>query len=235
MNRAVRRLSVACLLLFVALLANVNFLQVLEAKSLRNNPHNSRVLLRTYSRPRGQIVVGGAAIANSVQTQDRLKYQRVYVQGPSTRRHRLLLADLGRRPASSGPRTASCPARTTGCSSGGCRTCSPGARPGGSVVLTIDPAARRPPTTGSRDRPARSWRSTRDRHDPRAGHRPSYDPNQLTSHDTAKVAAGLEGAERPAGAPAPRPGAVRDLPARLDVQGGHLGRRAEHRRSRRTR
>ena len=66
MNRAVRRVSVACLLLFLALLANANILQVVDAKSLRNNPHNSRVLLRDYSRPRGQIVVGGSAVAESV-------------------------------------------------------------------------------------------------------------------------------------------------------------------------
>jgi peptidoglycan glycosyltransferase len=190
-NRAVRRLSVACLLLFFALIANANILQVLDAKSLRNNPHNSRVLLRTYSRPRGQIVVGGAAIANSVKTQDRLKYQRVYVQGPEyapiTGYYSLSQGNTGIERAEDGVLSGEDDRLfvrrlqdiLTGRSIRG-----------GSVVLTIDPAAQDAAYNGLKGQAGAVVAL-----DPRSGKilalatSPSYDPSRLTSHDTAKVAA----------------------------------------------
>ena len=191
MNRAVRRLSVACLLLFFALLANANVLQVLDAKSLRNNPHNSRVLLRTYSRPRGQIVVGGAAIAKSVPTQDRLKYQRVYVQGPEyapiTGYYSLTEAATGIERAEDGVLSGEDDRlfvrRLQDLLSGRSTR-------GGSVVLTINPAAQDAAYSGLKGQAGAVVAI-----DPRTGKilalatSPSYDPSQLTSHDTAKVAA----------------------------------------------
>jgi peptidoglycan glycosyltransferase len=40
------------------------------------------VLLNEYARKRGQISAGGQVLANSVETGDRLRYQRVYADGP---------------------------------------------------------------------------------------------------------------------------------------------------------
>jgi peptidoglycan glycosyltransferase len=47
----------ACLLLFGLLILNVNWVQVVKADDYRDDPRNSRVLLRTYERERGPIAV----------------------------------------------------------------------------------------------------------------------------------------------------------------------------------
>jgi peptidoglycan glycosyltransferase len=82
MNRPIRRVAVALALLFLALVVNLNVVQVVKGGSYRNDERNQRVLLNEYSTPRGQIVVGGTAIAESKATKDELKYLRVYPQGP---------------------------------------------------------------------------------------------------------------------------------------------------------
>jgi peptidoglycan glycosyltransferase len=85
MNRPVRRVAVACLVLFGLLLLQVNWVQVVKAKDYRNDSRNRRVLLRTYDRERGPIVIGTGkdrqAIARSVPTKDSLKYLRTYPGG----------------------------------------------------------------------------------------------------------------------------------------------------------
>jgi peptidoglycan glycosyltransferase len=83
LNKPLRQVAVAALLMFVALLVNSNIVQVGEASSLRSNPHNVRVLYDEYSHKRGPIVVGGTAVAKSVPTNDSLKYLRVYPGGPA--------------------------------------------------------------------------------------------------------------------------------------------------------
>lgn len=81
MNRPVRRLAVACLLLFGALLVNANVVQVVEARSLARNPHNVRAIIASYNEQRGDIVVGGQAIAASVPTSGPYKFTRTYPGG----------------------------------------------------------------------------------------------------------------------------------------------------------
>ena len=68
--------------LVLALLINLNYVQVVKGDSYRNNPGNRRVILTEYSTPRGQIIVQGNPIAESQATNDELKYVRVYPQGP---------------------------------------------------------------------------------------------------------------------------------------------------------
>lgn len=82
MNRPLRKVALAALVLFVALLVNSNVVQVGEASSLRANPHNVRVLFSEYSSQRGPIVVDGKDVARSIPTNDSLKYLRIYPQGP---------------------------------------------------------------------------------------------------------------------------------------------------------
>ena len=82
MNAPLRRLSVAVLLLFGLLLLNANYLQVVRAKDLHTNSNNSRLIAEEYSRERGPILVGGKQVARSVATKDRLKYLRTYADGP---------------------------------------------------------------------------------------------------------------------------------------------------------
>jgi len=81
-NVPIRRIIVVFGLLFLALLWNVEYVQVIQAGSLSKRPDNRRVLLDEYSRERGPILVGGDPIAQSVETKDALVYQREYVDGP---------------------------------------------------------------------------------------------------------------------------------------------------------
>ncbi|GGK54790.1 peptidoglycan D,D-transpeptidase FtsI family protein [Nocardia camponoti] len=82
MNKPLRRVAIAVMVMVVALLANATYLQVGKADELRADPRNSRVLLDEYSRQRGQISAGGTVAANSVATDDRYKYLRVYPTMP---------------------------------------------------------------------------------------------------------------------------------------------------------
>ncbi len=86
MNAPLRRVALACMVLFGLLLVNVNYVQVVKAGDYRDDPRNARVLLRTYEQQRGAIALGtGAgrqALARSVETDDRLRYLRTYPGGP---------------------------------------------------------------------------------------------------------------------------------------------------------
>jgi penicillin-binding protein A len=79
LNRPLRRVAVACGLLMVVLLLNLNFLQVIKANDYRTDPRNSRVLLEEYDRERGAILVGNEPIVTSKATNDVLKYLRTYL------------------------------------------------------------------------------------------------------------------------------------------------------------
>ncbi len=81
MNRPIRRLSIACLFLFLVLLIGDNMIQLVEAGSLRNKPQNSRQREMDLARPRGPIVVEGKSVADSVPVNDVYKYQRRYPGG----------------------------------------------------------------------------------------------------------------------------------------------------------
>jgi penicillin-binding protein A len=74
----IRKLSIFVALLFLALLVNINLVQVTRASSLANKPGNTRGIIKEYARQRGPILVGGTPVAVSVPTTQRLKYQRTY-------------------------------------------------------------------------------------------------------------------------------------------------------------
>ncbi|MBJ7291758.1 penicillin-binding protein 2 [Williamsia sp.] len=78
MNIPIRRVVIAVMVMVVALLASATYVQVFKADNLRADSRNQRVLLDEYSRQRGQITAGQEVIAQSVPTDDRLKYLRVY-------------------------------------------------------------------------------------------------------------------------------------------------------------
>jgi peptidoglycan glycosyltransferase len=81
-NRPLRRVAAAFGLLLLALLVNLNVIQVVNAERYRSNPANSRILLEEYSRERGPILVGNRPIASSEATNDELRYLREYRNGP---------------------------------------------------------------------------------------------------------------------------------------------------------
>jgi peptidoglycan glycosyltransferase len=80
-NRPIRALSVACLVLFLALLANVNYVQFVQADSLNAKNGNKRVINEEFSRDRGPILVDGEPVAESVRSNDEYKFQRRYSDG----------------------------------------------------------------------------------------------------------------------------------------------------------
>ena len=83
MNQPIRRLSFVVALLFASLLVSTTLIQFVWAKELNARPDNRRTLLSTYSRERGQILVGDTAIAKSVPASNEYKWLRTYPQGPA--------------------------------------------------------------------------------------------------------------------------------------------------------
>jgi penicillin-binding protein A len=85
MNRALLRVSLACLALFVLLLLNVNYVQAFETTKLADEPHNVRVFDAQFTFQRGAILAGGdgtdVKIAESRQVKGTDVYQRYYPDG----------------------------------------------------------------------------------------------------------------------------------------------------------
>ncbi len=88
MTTQVRRVATVMLVLFAALFANLNWLQVLRANELANHPDNRRLLVQEYEIRRGSIIAGDQQIAFSEATEGTLKYRRRYE--PPTRYAHLL-------------------------------------------------------------------------------------------------------------------------------------------------
>ncbi|HLI55048.1 MAG TPA: penicillin-binding protein 2 [Acidimicrobiales bacterium] len=83
MNRHIRLLGAGIMVLFVALFAQLNYVQIVHAKALDTNPLNGRAVVQEYTAPRGSIIsADGVTLATSVPTNDSLKYLREYPQGP---------------------------------------------------------------------------------------------------------------------------------------------------------
>ena len=191
MNAALRRLSVAVMLLFGLLLLNANYLQVVRASALRNDSHNPRLIAEEYSRERGPILVGGKPIARSVATNDRLKYLRRYSEGklyaPATGFYSLVYGASGieqtENSVLAGTDSSLFVRRIIDTLTG---------EPpkGGSVALTINPAAQKAAYEGLRKLNARGAVVAID---PSTGailalvSTPSYDPNLLSGHTPATV------------------------------------------------
>lgn len=101
MNVQVRKVTIVVVVLFAALFVNLNLIAIVQADivelartddfavvtedRLRDDPRNTRGLIREYEVPRGQIVAGergdAIAVARSEETDGRLRYQRVYPEG----------------------------------------------------------------------------------------------------------------------------------------------------------
>ncbi|MDD9349914.1 penicillin-binding protein 2 [Mumia sp.] len=81
MNRPIRVMSIVCLMLFVALLLGVNYIQFVDADTLNAKNGNRRVIDEQFARERGPILVGDRPIAESVPVDDVWKFQRRYPEG----------------------------------------------------------------------------------------------------------------------------------------------------------
>jgi peptidoglycan glycosyltransferase len=192
-NRPIRNIAIACLVLFVALLLNINYVQFVEADSLNAKNGNRRVIDEEFSRDRGAILVDGDPIAESVKAKDEYKYQRRYPDGK-------LYASLtgsfsyiygssalenSQNKVLSGSDNRLFVNRVVDLVSN--------KQPkGGSVELTIDPLAQKAAAEGL-ERLGKNTKGAVVALDPQTGavlamvSQPSYDPNKLASHDFGAV------------------------------------------------
>lgn len=82
MDRSIRRLGVFLMVLFVALFAQLNYLQVFRADDLNRKPGNTRPVDQAFNRPRGTVsTADGVVVARSVKSDGRFEYQRLYPEG----------------------------------------------------------------------------------------------------------------------------------------------------------
>jgi len=83
MNTPLRRVGLVMLGMIVLLLANTTYIQLVDADDYRNDARNQRVLYEEYARQRGRILTSDEKIiANVKATDDRLRFQRTYANGP---------------------------------------------------------------------------------------------------------------------------------------------------------
>lgn len=190
MNTPLRRVSMAVMVMIVALLCNATYIQVIKADDYRTDPRNSRVLLDEYSRQRGQISAGGTVLASSVATDDRYKYLRVYPSSPAA--YAPVTGFYSMQYGSTGLERAEDPVLN---GSDGQLFGShlvdliSGRDPrGGNVVTTIDPAMQEAAYQELTDR---GYTGSVVAIEPSTGKiltmvsTPSYDPNRLAGHDGA--------------------------------------------------
>ncbi|CAM5648757.1 penicillin-binding protein [Streptomyces spiroverticillatus] len=83
MNKTIRRAAVFCLLLVLALLVRVTWVQAYQGKALAENKDNRRNIVAQYAHPLGNIIVAGSPVTGSAKTEGGdLKYKRTYTDGP---------------------------------------------------------------------------------------------------------------------------------------------------------
>jgi peptidoglycan glycosyltransferase len=81
MIRQINRVTAVIVLLLLALIVNLSYIQVFKAGDLRSQAGNQRVTLTEYSHERGPILLASQAISESTPTADALKYLREYADG----------------------------------------------------------------------------------------------------------------------------------------------------------
>jgi peptidoglycan glycosyltransferase len=195
-NRPLRRVSLAVLVLFALMLGAANYVQVVKAEDYADDPRNSRVLVRTYERERGPISLAGGGeqvrIAFSQETDGRLRFLRQYPEGPTYAHVTGFVSLVYGTPQGveraadeilSGEDDRLFVDRLSDYVTG--REPS-----GGSVLLTIDAAAQRAAVEGLGGREGAVVAL-----DPKTGavlamaSAPTYDPARLSSHDPAAIRA----------------------------------------------
>jgi cell division protein FtsI/penicillin-binding protein 2 len=87
MNKPLRRVSIFCLALILALMGWTNYLQIVKADEYANHKKNARVAYERYAHPRGNIIVGGKPVTGSTRKQaedsiSEYKWKRTYKNGP---------------------------------------------------------------------------------------------------------------------------------------------------------
>ncbi|MEU0154960.1 peptidoglycan D,D-transpeptidase FtsI family protein [Micromonospora fulviviridis] len=196
MNAPLRRVGVVVMILFGLLFANLNWIQAYKADEYRNSDYNGRVQVAEYERKRGNIEVGGTAVALSKETDGKLKFQRTYPGGA------MYAHVLGYKPVNLGDTGIErlendflagtsdqlianrIKDMFTGDQTGG-----------GNVLLTLSKRAQETAYKQLNDNQVGAKRGAAIAIDPRTGavqalvSMPSFDPNPLASHDTNEATA----------------------------------------------
>jgi peptidoglycan glycosyltransferase len=83
-NKQLRLLGAGLIVCYIALFAMINYVQVWHAQALNDSPLNSRKIVRDFDQPRGQIIsADGAVLAKSIPSAagDPFTFQRQYPEG----------------------------------------------------------------------------------------------------------------------------------------------------------
>lgn len=189
MNKPIRAVSIFCMFLFLALMANVTYLQFFRSDDYNTDPRNARVAAAAFSRERGLIQVGDNAIARSEPVDDQYKYLRVYPQkelyAPVTGYLQLgsqTGIERSQNKVLSGEDPRLFVNRLVDLLKGDTNQ-------GGNVSLTLNPKAQRAAYRALRDTVGPDGEGSVVAIEPKTGRIlamvsfPTYDPNQLASHD----------------------------------------------------
>jgi len=199
-NAPLRRVGIVVVVLFAALLANLNWVQFVKNDEYRTSPYNGRLLLSEYDRERGTIyAVGGETrLAVSEQVNGLLKYQRKYPKGevyaPITGYKGVTLGSTGVERAVgdvlSGNDDRLFASRVWDMFTGR-------KTPGGSAYLTVDPKVQETAYNALVNNETKQGKHALSGAavalDPRSGailaeaSFPTYDPNKVTVNDTQKA------------------------------------------------
>jgi peptidoglycan glycosyltransferase len=181
----------AAIIMMLALMANSTYLQAFRAGDLNGRNDNRRVRDQQFSVNRGPILIGSTPIAQSKESNDRFKYQRSYPTGPVyaplTGYYSYLYGRAGIELNQNSQLNGSDPSmvfrRVVD-------VVTDRRQQGASVSLTLNAAAQQAAYRGLAGKKGAVVAI-----EPKTGKilalvsRPSYDPNELASHDLTKVGA----------------------------------------------
>jgi peptidoglycan glycosyltransferase len=189
MNKELKRVSIAVLLMFVVLFASGTIISVFQVDNLRADARNVRTLYSSFSAERGPLLVDGTPIAESTPVDDDFKFQRVYsnpqLYAPVTGYFTLNQGNAGVEGALNDYLSGTANEQFFDQINAVFTGQSP---KGAAVELTIDPVVQQAAWDALGD-----YQGSVIALDPKTGailalvSKPSYDPNLLASHDTKSV------------------------------------------------
>ena len=185
MNGPIRRVSLVVMLMFLALVVNLSYAYAFRTDSLNSDPNNRRVRDAQFGVDRGDILVGNTPVVTSVPVETRFSFQRTYASGalyaPVTGFFSFLFGGTGLEQYYS--------ARLAGTDDAqflqNLVNTATGKRPqGDSLQTTLDARAQRAAAQGLGNRPGAVVALDYTTGEVKAlVSTPSFDPNELSSHD----------------------------------------------------